>query len=427
MTGHFGTKKTEDRGRTKFDSKYDLYDLLDTITPGDREATDKARKHWNGLAKPVGGLGVLEDDIVKIAGIRGNAENVSVSDSALVVMCADHGVVREGVSQTSQDVTWTVAKNFTHGETSASIMCTVSGTDIFPVDIGMNGAPWGDTDSELIPGMLADRKVASGSRDIAVEAAMSESECLKAIAYGTDIVYDLKYTGYDIIATGEMGIGNTTPASAMAAVLLGVSAEETTGRGAGLSDSGFEHKVFVVDKAVRRFYERYPEYDPDNGPGGLSEEEERKRGSGVEYEHVYDDIGSIARETAFRTLCELGGFDIAGLVGLFIGGALYHVPVIIDGSISCTAALTAACLEENITDYLIASHVSAEPAGEALLKALGLRAPINGGMHLGEGSGAVAFLPMLEMAGRVYSEMKTFDETGIKAYEDYGTGKERRR
>ncbi len=426
MTGHFRTEETEKKYTTEFDSKYEFFDLLDTIAPIDEEAMNKARKHWNDIAKPIGSLGLLEDDIEKIAGIRHDAENVSVSNSALVVMCADHGVVSEGVSQTGQDVTWTVAQNFTRGETSTSVMCKVSGTDVFPVDIGMNGAPWGDTGSKLIPNVLADRKVAGGSRDIAVEAAMSEAECLKAIAYGIDIVYELKNMGYDIIATGEMGIGNTTPASAMAAVLLGVPAREMTGHGAGLSDAGFGHKISVVEKAVDRFYENYPQYSPDGGPESLSEDENRDEYTAGE-EKNDGDISSRARKAAFMTLCELGGFDIAGLVGLFAGGSLYHVPMIIDGSVSSAAALTATCLDENITGYLIASHVSSEPAGGALLKALGLRAPLNCGMHLGEGSGAIAFLPMLDMAGRVYTDMKTFDDTDIKAYEDYGTGKERRR
>lgn len=178
--------------------------------------------------------------------------------SALAVMCADHGVVAEGVSQTGKDVTRIVAENFTKGETSTSKMCRISGTDLYPVDMGMDYEPTGQKEPDMH--RILDRKVARGSGNIAREPAMSRTGCLQALLSGMDLAFRLKEMGYEILAAGEMGIGNTTPAAAMSAVLTGLSPEEATGRGAGLSDAGLEKKKKAVEMAVSRFYEKYPEY-----------------------------------------------------------------------------------------------------------------------------------------------------------------------
>lgn len=347
---------------------------------------------WNSVAKPIGSLGILEEDIIKIAGIRGDFRNICVDRSALAVMCADHGVVKEGVTQTGQEVTRIVAENFTRKMSSVTIMCQVTGTDVFPVDMGMLG----DTPMEgsLAPFTLLNRKTAFGSQNIVRQAAMSEEQCVHALLAGIRLVGELKELGYSIIATGEMGIGNTTPSSAMASVLMNCEPKEVTGRGAGLSDSGLLKKREAVEAAVRRFYHTYPELSGKN----WKEED---------------------AEAAMTLLRELGGFDIAGMTGCFLGAAIHRVPVLIDGMISSVSALLACSMNRFVREFILASHVSAEPAGQRIMDAIGLHAPLHCGMHLGEGSGAVAFLPLLKMGAEVYEKMGTFKDISVDQYVDY--------
>lgn len=385
-----------------------LQRLLEKITPADRRAMEAAKKRWNSVAKPIGSLGVLETDIIKIAGIKGSPYGIHMEKSALAIMCADHGVVIEGVTQTGQEVTRIVAENFTKGQSSAAIMCRVSGTDVFPVDIGMlGGAPgitgFGKGDRDIAssdrepvrPFTLLNRKTACGSRNIVREAAMTREECALAILAGIELMGEFKSQGYEIAATGEMGIGNTTPSSALAAVLTGLDTDIVTGRGAGLSDQGLIKKREAVQKAVERFYKIYPQY----------------RG------HDWTADGH-AEETA-ALLAELGGFDIAGMTGLFLGAAIYRLPAVIDGFISSVAALLAVSMCGTVREFILASHVSSEPAGGKIMEMLGLFAPLNCGMHLGEGSGAVALLPLLKMGADVYEKMSTFEDIQVESYVDY--------
>lgn len=367
---------------------------LDKIQPADRTAMKLAKKRWNSVAKPIGSLGILEEDIIKIAGIRGNASGMKLDRSALAVMCADHGVVAEGVSQTGKDVTRIVAENFTKGETSTSKMCRISGTDLYPVDMGMDCEPTGQKEPDMH--RILDRKVARGSGNIAREPAMSRTGCLQALLSGIDLAFRLKEMGYEILAAGEMGIGNTTPAAAMSAVLTGLPPEEATGRGAGLSDAGLEKKKKAVEMAVSRFYEKYPEY---------------WNGTKEQYES-----GELS---AVTVLAELGGFDLAGMTGLFLGGAAAKIPVLMDGFLSTVSGLLAVLIRKEAKDYMLASHISTEPAGAAILQMLDLPAPLHMGMHLGEGSGAVAMIPLLRMGAKVYEEMSTFSDISVEQYVDY--------
>ena len=367
---------------------------LNKIEPADRTAMELAKKRWNSVAKPIGSLGILEEDIIKIAGIRGNASGMKLDRSALAVMCADHGVVAEGVSQTSKDVTRIVAENFTKGETSTSKMCRISGTDLYPVDMGMDCEPTGQKEPDMH--RILDRKVARGSGNIAREPAMSRTGCLQALLSGIDLAFRLKEMGYEILAAGEMGIGNTTPAAAMSAVLTGLPPEEATGRGAGLSDAGLEKKKKAVEMAVSRFYEEYPEY---------------RNGTKEQYES-----GELS---AVTVLAELGGFDLAGMTGLFLGGAAAKIPVLTDGFLSTVSGLLAVLIRKEAKDYMLASHISTEPAGTAILQMLDLPAPLHMGMHLGEGSGAVAMIPLLRMGEKVYEEMSTFSDISVEQYVDY--------
>ena len=250
-------------------------------------------------------------------------------------------------------------------------MAEVAGVDIFPVDIGMATDVSGLT--------VGEKKVARGTKNFAKEPAMSRQEVWKAIEVGIGIVRELREKGYGVIATGEMGIGNTTTSSAVASVLLGKDPEEVTGKGAGLTSEGLKRKIRVIREAIRT-HAPYAQDVPD-------------------------------------VLSKVGGLDIAGMTGLFLGGALYHVPVVIDGFISAVAALCAVRMVPDAAGYVLPSHVSAEPAGAMILEALHLTPFLTCDMCLGEGSGAVAVMPLLEMGLQVYRKMGSFSDIQVEQYQ----------
>ena len=249
-------------------------------------------------------------------------------------------------------------------------MARMAHCDVVPVDIGIC------TDVDA-PG-LWQCKVAYGTEDIALRPAMTRQQAVQALETGIGLVARLKEQGYQLIATGEMGIGNTTTSSAVAAVLLGQPVEVVTGRGAGLSTGGLHKKIQVIRQAIER-------HRPDP-------------------------------EDPVDVLCKVGGYDIAGLAGLCLGGALYQVPILLDGMISAVAALCALRLCPASQCAMVASHVSAEPAGAMLLQALGLKPMITAGMRMGEGTGAMAALPLLDMAYDIYHAMSTFDDIHMEGY-----------
>lgn len=344
--------------------------MLQRISSLDTQAAAKAHEHWLKVAKPLLSLGKLERAVEQIAGIRGT-ECFPLQKKGLVIMCADNGVVAEGVTQCGQDITAAVSANFAKGSTSVCIMSQIAGVDVYPIDIGV---------AVDIPGVtVPEFKVMYGTENMVKGPAMSEKAVRQAIAVGIFVVDRLKKSGYDILATGEMGIGNTTTSSAVAAVLLGKNVKEVTGKGAGLSSAGLQSKIRAIERALT-----------------------------VNQPDCHNPLDVVAK---------VGGLDIAGLMGVFIGGAVYRLPVVIDGFISATAALAAVRLCPLVRDYILPSHVSNEPAGRLILEALELEPFINCGMFLGEGTGAVTFLPLLDMAYGVYREMNTFDKLGYEAYE----------
>lgn len=349
-----------------------LRQKINEICPVDRVSMEAAESHWKTVGKPLNSLGKLEEAVVRMAGIRGKAD-YTIEKKALVIMCADNGVVAEGVTQTGQEVTAVVAENFTRRATSVCLMAEIAGADLFPVDIGMAADVPAVTKPEY--------KVMNGTKDMLLEPAMTREQTARAVLTGICIVEKLAGQGYDLLATGEMGIGNTTTSSAVASVLLEREAAEVTGRGAGLSAEGLSRKVDVIRRSIERHH-------PD-------------------------------KEDVLDVLSKVGGLDIAGLAGVFLGGALYHIPVIIDGFISSVAALCAAKLCPVAADYMMPSHRSGEPAGGMVLKELGLSPFIDCNMSLGEGSGAVAVIPLLEMGLAVYREMSTFDEIHVEQYEEF--------
>ena len=344
-----------------------LQQTINNIKPIDREAMELSWARWDSIAKPLRSLGLLEEHIVQIAGIQ-RTPKVDLKKKGLVIMCADNGVVAEGVTQSGQEVTAIVAENFLDVRSCAAIMCRDTGTDIFPIDIGM----------AVDTPRVEKRKIAYGTKNMAREWAMTREEAIRAVETGIQYVHELKERGYGILATGEMGIGNTTTSSAITAVLLDIDPERVTGRGAGLTTEGLNRKIAVIKEAIAL-------HRPD-------------------------------RNDPLDVLAKVGGFDIAGLTGVFLGGAADRIPVVVDGFISAVAALLAVRLCPAAADYILASHVSKEPAGTLVLDALGKKAGITCGMCLGEGTGAIALFPLLEMGLHIYREMATFDETEIEEY-----------
>ncbi len=339
----------------------------------DKEVMRQARARWNAVAKPLYGLGKLEDIIVQIAGIQ-RSSDIAISRRAMLVFCADNGITAQGVTQTGSHVTAVVADNIADGMASVNRMCGRCGTDVFAVDMGIR--------DETHSANMIHRKIAAGTKDFSIEPAMSVEEAMRAVDTGIALVKEYREKGYTLLGTGEMGIGNTTTGSAVVSALLGLSAEETAGRGAGLSDEGLSRKRAVVKAALERY--------------GLYE------------------------SSPLEILAAVGGFDIAGMTGAFIGGCLYDVPIVIDGMISAAAALMAARLCPQAAGFMIASHLSKEPCMRAVMEYLGLSPVIDGNLALGEGTGAALLFPMLDMAESVYRSGETFEQIQIESYQEYG-------
>ena len=345
-----------------------LEETMQKIRPVDAAAMAAAKQHWDGLGKPLGSLGRLEKALIQIAGIQRTGD-VHIDRKALVIMCADNGVVEEGVTQCGQEVTATVAENFLDEKSCVAIMCRRAGTKICPVDIGM----------AVDTPRVEKRKIAYGTKNMAKEPAMTREQAVAAIEVGIAKAEELHAQGYEILATGEMGIGNTTTSSAMTAVYLGLDVETITGRGAGLSSHGLQRKIHAIKQAIA--------------------------------------VNQPDPEDPLDVLAKVGGLDIAGMCGLFLGGAAQQMPVVMDGFISQVAALTAVRLVPECADYILASHVSEEPGANILLKALEKDAFLTCGMRLGEGSGAVALFPILDFASDIYHKMSTFVQADIVEYQ----------
>lgn len=347
-----------------------LEEMVKSVKEADGTAVRQALRRWDQVAKPLNSLGVLEEDIVRIAGASGTAA-VDIGKKAIVVMCADNGIVEEGVTQTGQEVTAIVAGNMAKGCSCVCIMARKAGADVIPIDVGIAG-------HDSIPGLLP-RKVAGGTRNFLKGPSMSRGQALKAMEAGIRTAFELKEKGYGLAGSGEMGIGNTTTSSAVLSVLLDQEPEKVTGRGAGLTTDGYSRKIQVIKDGIAL-------HCPD-------------------------------RTDPVDVLAKVGGFDLAALAGFYIGCGMVRLPAVLDGLITGAAALAAVGICPRVRDFLLASHVSAEPAGEMVLEALGLRPAIRAGMCLGEGTGAAALFPLLDMAAAVYNQMSSFEEIQVGRYE----------
>lgn len=344
-----------------------LEKLNEHILPPDPRAEAAAWARWDGIAKPLRGLGRLEEAVVRIAALTGS-EKVDISRRAVVVLCADNGVVVEGVTQTDASVTAVMAGEIAHHRSTVCRMAARAGADVFAVDMGMNRRVEG----------VGGCHIADGTKNIAREPAMTRQEALDAIKVGMELVHTYQKAGYRMLATGEMGIGNTTTSSAVTAALLNLPVETVTGRGAGLSDEGLARKQAAIRRALT--------------------------------------VNAPDASDPLDVLAKLGGFDIAGMTGIFLGGALYRVPIVIDGLISSVAALIAARLCPAARCAMLASHCSAEPAAKQILEELGVHAVLDAGLKLGEGTGAVCLFPLLDLALAVYDGGTGFADAGVEQY-----------
>ncbi|MCX7715569.1 MAG: nicotinate-nucleotide--dimethylbenzimidazole phosphoribosyltransferase [Clostridia bacterium] len=346
-----------------------LEEAIEQIAPLDVFIQKKSVEKWDNIAKPLKSLGRLEEMVVQLCGIT-KSLNPRVDRKAVVVMCADNGVVEEGVTQTGSEVTSIVAENFVKGIATINSFSRVCGADVFAVDIGIN--------RQMQINGLYDRKIAFGTNNFTKMPAMTKEQAICAIETGIDFVSMLKKEGYQLVATGEMGIGNTTTSSAVISVLTGIEPELVTGRGAGLSKEGLKRKIKVIKEGIKA-------NKPDK-----------------------DDVLDV--------VSKLGGYDICGMIGCFIGGAVNRIPVIIDGFISAVAANCAIRLAPLCRDYMFASHCSAEPAGKLALDAIGIKPYIDCGMCLGEGTGAVIGAKLFDFALAAYNEIVGFDEVSFERY-----------
>lgn len=342
--------------------------ILENILPVEEGARAACIARFDQVAKPVGSLGKLETLLARIAAVYGCAE-IDISQKCVLVFCADNGVTAQGVSQGGHEVTTAIGRMLARGTSAVCVMAKACGARVFPVDVGMVGTVEG----------LLDWKLTFGTGDITRGPAMTRDTTLAAIRLGAALVKEKKEQGFRLMAIGETGIGNTATASAMASVLLGQPAEAVTGRGAGLDDQGLSRKQAAVAKAIQV-----------NGP----------------------DPGD-----PLDVLMKVGGLDIAAMAGAFLGGALYRVPVVMDGVISAVAALIAVRLNPLVREYILPSHISAEPAARLICQALDMQPVLHGDMRLGEGTGAVALFPLLDMAAAVYQNAATFADIAVDIYQ----------
>ncbi len=338
----------------------------------DQEAMLQARERQNQLTKPTGSLGQLEALSIQLAGITGSSRP-GVARKGVIVMAGDHGIAREGVSAYPAEVTYQMVLNFLRGGAAINVLARQAGARVVVVDMGVA------RDFPDLPSLLR-RKVAYGTASMAQGPAMTRAQAEQALQVGVDVAQDEIDQGVDLLATGDMGIGNTSASSAMAAAFTGMPVGMVTGRGTGVDDAGLARKVQMLERALA--------------------------------------VNRPNPRDALDVLSKVGGFEIAGLAGVILGAASRRVPVVIDGFISGAAALAAAELAPAVKPYLIAAHQSVEIGHRIVLERLGLRPLLNLDLRLGEGTGAALAFHVVEAAARILNEMATFADAGVSNKEE---------
>jgi len=344
-----------------------LQTALDKIAPVPSERLKQAQRHMDSLTKPQGSLGRLEELGTRYAAING-IPFPKVEKKCIYLFSGDHGVVEENVSAYPQEVTAQMVKNFLNGGAAINVLAKHMKTEVVVIDMGVNH------DFKGIPGLIH-RKIALGTGNMRQGPCMTRKQAENAIDVGLELADAAKKQKVDIIGTGDMGIGNTSPSSAILSVLGGVPPNKTTGRGTGIDDKSWEHKVSVIAEAI--------------------------------------NVNRPDPEDPIDVLAKVGGYEIAGIVGLILGSASNPTPIVIDGVISVAAAVIAQQLNKNVKDYLFTSHKSSEPGCEIGFQLLEQRPLLDLGMRLGEGTGAVIAMNLLEAGTKIYSEMATFENAGV--------------
>lgn len=342
------------------------------------------KQRWDRIAKPLDSMGQFEKIHSKMAAISG-VDNPSASKCALLVFCADNGVVAQNVSQSGQEVTAICAKSIACRKSCAGIIANANDIHVTVIDVGINADMSCMSDTKALTqevGNDADfrhNKIMMGTRDFSVEPAMSTEEALSAIQIGMDFVKEYKELGYDLLITGEMGIGNTTTSAAVASAILDVDSDLITGRGAGLDDARLARKKMVIRESIEKY--------------------------------------NLRSSDALTILSTVGGLDIAALAGVCLGANAYHIPVVLDGVISMVSALVAEKLVAGTTSHLIASHISKEPAAAIISGAINMEPVISADMALGEGSGGVMLVPLLRTVIEVFDKSASFEDIKVEQYE----------
>jgi nicotinate-nucleotide--dimethylbenzimidazole phosphoribosyltransferase len=341
--------------------------IIAQIQPLDEQAMDDARQRQDTLTKPQGSLGRLEELSIQVAGITGSAAP-KIKDKVVLVMAGDHGVAEEGVSAYPREVTSQMVMNILHGGAAINVLARHVGARVVVADLGVA------VDLPSQPGLVS-AKIGYGTQNIACGPAMSRQLAVASLEAGAKIFLNLLENGLDILATGEMGIGNTTPSTAIAAVFTGRPVQEITGLGTGLDQLGFQRKVSAIERALQ-----VNQPDPHDG---------------------------------LDVLAKVGGFEIGGLAGAILAAAANRRPVVIDGFISTAAAMIAVGLAPLARGYLIAAHTSMERGHHVMMEWLRGRPLLDLQMRLGEGTGAALAMSLVEAACKILNEMATFDQAGV--------------
>jgi nicotinate-nucleotide--dimethylbenzimidazole phosphoribosyltransferase len=341
---------------------------LPTIPDFDLQSADAARSRQNILTKPLGSLGRLEALSIQLAGIYG-IPHPSPVRKAVIIMAGDHGVTQEGVSAYPSAVTVQMVLNFLQGGAAINVLSRQAGARVIVVDIGIAA----DLE-EKVAGLLR-RKIAYGTQNMCQKPAMTRQQAEDSLQVGISVVEAEIEKGLDLVAAGEMGIGNTTPSTAMTAVFTKSPVPLVTGRGTGLDDRGLERKIEVIQKSI--------------------------------------DVNNPDPQDPIDVLSKVGGFEIGGLAGVILSAAAHRIPIVLDGFISGVAALLATELSPGVKPFLIASHLSVEKGHHVLLDHIGLKPLLDLDLRLGEGTGAVLAFHLVEAAARILNEMATFSEAGV--------------
>ncbi len=344
---------------------------IKNIKPLNEKSMAAARARQNILTKPTGSLGRLEEISIQLAGIQGKAIP-EIKNKGVIVMAADHGVAARGTSAYPQEVTQQMVLNFLHGGAGINVISRQVGARVVVVDMGVAG------NLPSNPALIS-RKIAPGTKDLSKGPAMTPAQAIQAIEAGIEIVTAEIKQGLDIVATGDMGIGNTTSSAAICSVMTGKPVSTVTGRGTGLNEEQLKNKVDIIGEAI--------------------------------------SLNNPNPSDALDVLTKIGGFEIGGLAGVILGAASNRVPVVVDGFISGAAALIAAGLCPAARDYMIAGHCSVEPGHTLTLKHLGIKPLLDFDLRLGEGTGAVLGIFIAETAARILKEMATFEEAGVSGKE----------